>query len=150
MNEWHAIYKLLWTYQGHYNDVIMCAMTFQITAVSVVHLIVCSGADQRQHQSSVSLAFVRGIHQWSLDSPHKRASKTENVSIWWCHHVTILQHSFSGGGWRVVVVVVVRVGWGGVEGGGVEGGGGVLDLSADFYHREPVLRTVFPWRDVFM
>ena len=31
----------------------------------------CSGADQRKHQSSVSLAFVRGIHRWSGNSPHK-------------------------------------------------------------------------------
>ena len=30
-----------------------------------------TGADQRKLQSSVSLAFVRGIHRWSVDSPHK-------------------------------------------------------------------------------
>ena len=34
-------------------------------------LTVCLGADQRKHQSSASLAFVRGIHRWSMDSPHK-------------------------------------------------------------------------------
>ena len=37
--------------------------------------IVCSniysGADQRKHQSSTSLAFVRGIQQWPVNSPHK-------------------------------------------------------------------------------
>ena len=27
---------------------------------------VCSDADQRKHQSSTSLAFVRGIHQWPV------------------------------------------------------------------------------------
>ena len=32
---------------------------------------VCSGADQRKHQSSASLAFVRGIHRWPVNSPHK-------------------------------------------------------------------------------
>ena len=32
---------------------------------------VYSGADQRKHQSSVSLAFVRGIHLWPVNSPHK-------------------------------------------------------------------------------
>ena len=32
---------------------------------------VCSGADQRKHQSSASLAFVGGIHRWLVDSPHK-------------------------------------------------------------------------------
>ena len=29
------------------------------------------GADQRNHQSSVSLAFVRGIHRRPVNSPHK-------------------------------------------------------------------------------
>ena len=29
-------------------------------------------ADQRKHQSSASLAFVRGIHRWPVNSPHKR------------------------------------------------------------------------------
>ena len=28
-------------------------------------------ADQRKHQSSASLAFVKGIHRWPMDSPHK-------------------------------------------------------------------------------
>ena len=28
--------------------------------------------DQRKHQSSVSLAFVRVIHRWPVNSPHKR------------------------------------------------------------------------------
>ena len=32
---------------------------------------VCSGADQRKHQSSASLAFVRGIHRSPVNSPHK-------------------------------------------------------------------------------
>ena len=32
---------------------------------------VYSGADQRKHQSSPSLAFVWGIHRWSVNSPHK-------------------------------------------------------------------------------
>ena len=33
---------------------------------------VYSGADQRKHQSSASLAFVRGIHRSPVNSPHKR------------------------------------------------------------------------------
>ena len=32
---------------------------------------VYSGADQRKHQNSASLAFVRGIHRWPMNSPHK-------------------------------------------------------------------------------
>ena len=34
-------------------------------------LSVYSDADQRKHQSSASLAFVRGIHRWPVNSPHK-------------------------------------------------------------------------------
>ena len=30
-----------------------------------------SGADQRKHQSSTSLAFARGIHRWPVNSPHE-------------------------------------------------------------------------------
>ena len=35
------------------------------------YLIVCWGAEQRTHQSSASLASVRGIHRWPMNSPHK-------------------------------------------------------------------------------
>ena len=48
---------------AHYSDVIMTAMASQITGVSIVYSTVCSGADEIKHQSSASLAFVRGIHQ---------------------------------------------------------------------------------------
>ena len=53
------------------NDVIMGAMVSQITSVSTVHSTVYSDADQRKYQSSASLAFVRGIHRWPVNSPHK-------------------------------------------------------------------------------
>ena len=49
----------------------MSAMTSQITGVSIIYSTVCSGADQRKHQSSASLAFVKGIHRWPVNSPHK-------------------------------------------------------------------------------
>ena len=66
-----------WAYQGlhthHYCDAIMGAMASQITSVSTVWSAVCSGADQRKHQSSASPALVRGIHRSPVDSPHKRA-----------------------------------------------------------------------------
>ena len=50
-------------YVYHYNDVIMGAIASQITTLTVVYSIVYSDADQRKHQSSASLAFVRGIHR---------------------------------------------------------------------------------------
>ena len=55
----------------HYSDVIMSAIASQITGVAVVYSTVCSDTDQGKHQSSASLAFVRGIHRWSVNSPHK-------------------------------------------------------------------------------
>ena len=55
----------------HYDDVIMSAMASQITSFTIVYWTVYSDADQRKHQSSVSLAFVRGIHRGPVNSPHK-------------------------------------------------------------------------------
>ena len=55
----------------HHSDAIMGTMASQITSVSIVYLTVCSCPDQRKHQSSTSLAFVRGIHRWLVNSPHK-------------------------------------------------------------------------------
>ena len=55
----------------HYNGVIMGAMASQITSLTIVYSTVYSGADQRKHQSSTPLAFVRGIHRGPVNSPHK-------------------------------------------------------------------------------
>ena len=56
---------------GHYNDVIMSVMVSQITSLTTVYSTVYIDADHRKHQSSTSLAFVRGIHRWPVNSPHK-------------------------------------------------------------------------------
>ena len=56
---------------AHYNDAIMGAIPPQITSLTIVYSNVYSDADQRKHQSSASLAFVRGIHRGSVNSPHK-------------------------------------------------------------------------------
>ena len=55
----------------HFSDIILSAMTSQITRVSTVCPTVCPSADQRLPQSSASLVFVWEIHWWSVDSPHK-------------------------------------------------------------------------------
>ena len=55
----------------HYGDVIMSAMVSQITSIAILCSAVYSGVDQRKHQSSASLAFVRGIHQSLVNSLHK-------------------------------------------------------------------------------
>ena len=54
----------------HYSDVIMSTMASQIARVSIVYSAVRSGVDRRKYQSSASLAFVRGIHRWPVNSPH--------------------------------------------------------------------------------
>ena len=54
----------------HYSDAIMTTIASQITSLTIVYSIVYSDAD-RKHQSSTSLAFVRGIHRWPVNSPHK-------------------------------------------------------------------------------
>ena len=78
----------------HYDDVIMGAMASQITSLTIDYSTVHSGADQRKHQSSDSLASVQGIHRGPVDSPHKWPvtrkmfpfddviMETENVSTW--------------------------------------------------------------------
>ena len=55
----------------HYNDVIMGTISSQITSLTIVYSITYSDADQRKHQSSASLAFVRGIHRGPVNSPNK-------------------------------------------------------------------------------
>ena len=50
----------------HYSEVIMSTMASQIT-VTTIYTTICSGTDQRKHQSSASLVFVRG----PVNSPHK-------------------------------------------------------------------------------
>ena len=49
----------------------MSALVSQITSLAIACSTVYSVADQRKHQSSASLAFVRGIHRWPVNSPHK-------------------------------------------------------------------------------
>ena len=70
----------------HYSDVIMNAMASQIISLKIVYSTVYSGADQRKHQSSASLAFVRGIHRWSVNSQHKGPVTRKMFPFWWRHH----------------------------------------------------------------
>ena len=50
---------------------IMGTMMSQITSLTIVYSTVYSGADQRKHQRSASVAFARGFHRWPVNSPHK-------------------------------------------------------------------------------
>ena len=55
----------------HHNNVIMSVMASQITSLTIVYSTVYQRADQRKNQSSASLAFVREIHRWPVNPPHK-------------------------------------------------------------------------------
>ena len=63
--------------QKNYNTIallrraIISVIASPITSLTIVNSTVNSGADQRKHQSSASLAFVWGIHRWPVISPHK-------------------------------------------------------------------------------
>ena len=75
----------------HGGDVIMSAMASQFTDVSIVCSTVCLGTDQRKHQSSASLAFVRRIHRWTVDSHHK-GSVTRKMFPWMTSSCIVFNH----------------------------------------------------------
>ena len=62
---WHGCVLL------HYGDVIIGTIASQITSLTIVYSTIYSDADQRKHQSSASLAFVRGIHRGPVNFPQK-------------------------------------------------------------------------------
>ena len=78
----------------HHSDVTMIGMASQIAGVSVV----CSGTDKRKDQSPASLAIVRGIHRWPVDSPHK------GPVTWKCFH-------FMTSSWWMVSTARTFQGW---------------------------------------
>ena len=78
----------------HYSDVMMSAIASQITSLAIVYSAVYSGADQRIHQSSASLAFERVIHRWPVNSPHKwpvtrKMFLNLMTSSWWNTETTL-------------------------------------------------------------
>ena len=66
----------------------MSVMSSQITGISIVCSTVCSGADQRKHQSSASLAFVREIQRWPVHSLHnwpvtRKTFPFDDIIMWY-------------------------------------------------------------------
>ena len=90
MRHLHEISSLQWRHNGRDAS--------QITSITIVYLTAYSVTDKKTHQSSASLAFVRGIHQWPVNSPREfpaqRASNKDNVSIWWHHHISLSFHQW--------------------------------------------------------
>ena len=78
---WHLLHNNAWDYLlnardihmmvNYYGYVIMGALALQITSPTIVYLTVYSDTDQRKHQSSASLAFVRGFRRGPVNSLHK-------------------------------------------------------------------------------
>ena len=66
----------------HYSDVIMGVMGSQITSLTIVYSTVYSGADQRKHQSSASLAFMQGNHRWQNTDIHVSLPVKKLLGIW--------------------------------------------------------------------
>ena len=62
----NAVYIMLWPLPRHYGR-------DGVSNHQPHHCLLnrLSSADQRKHQGSASLAFVRGIHRWPVNSPHK-------------------------------------------------------------------------------
>ena len=86
----------------HYCDVKLCTIASQITSLTIVYSTVYSDADQRKHQMSASLAFVRGIHRGPVNSPHKWPVTRKmfpfddvimEMVLWWSYqHISLRWH----------------------------------------------------------
>ena len=70
VTHWGILTPLMQHLSQYYSDVIMSAMVSQLTSLTIIYSTVYSGAGQRKFQSSASLAFVRGIHRWPVNSLH--------------------------------------------------------------------------------
>ena len=122
--------------ESHYSDVIMGAIASQITSLTIVYSTVYSGTDKRKHQSSASLAFVRGIHRWPVNSPHKwpvtrKMFPFDDViivyiivsdSVWqWSAYLQNTWHLQKSNLWRMTTLdrnrkkyktIIIIIGWG--------------------------------------
>ena len=92
--------KDIFNINTHYDDVIMTMLASQITSLAVVYSIVYSGVNQRKHQSSASLAFVREIHRGPVNFPHKwpvtrKMFPFDDVIMWFSCHVIYSTHNTS-------------------------------------------------------
>ena len=72
----------------------MSTMASLFTSLTIVYSTVYWGADQRKYQSSASLAFVRGIHRWLVNSPHKgpvtrKMFPFDDVIMSWTVHLSV-------------------------------------------------------------
>ena len=91
----------------HYNDVTMGSIASQITSLTIVYSAVYSGVDQRKHQSSASLAFVRP--RWIPRSNGQLRGKCFHLttSSWTLFHAWMILESALYGRTRCVLFYVL-------------------------------------------
>ena len=77
-------------------------MAYQTTSLTIVYSTVYSDADQRKHKSTATLAFVRGIHRWPMDSPHKGPVTRKMFPNSWRHRENLIQ--------RLVILTSAAIG----------------------------------------
>ena len=70
----------------------MSAMACHIASLTTVFSTVDSGAEKKKTSKLRVIGRCEGNSPVTGEFSAQRASNAENVSIWWCHHVT----SFSG------------------------------------------------------
>ena len=84
---------------SNYNDVMMAAITSQITSLKIVYSTVYSGADQRKASKLRVTGLCAGNSPGTSEFPAQMASDAENVSIWWRHNeaqeVTCISHVYA-------------------------------------------------------
>ena len=102
-HSWSLIHGLRWSglikvgpglsrqSQNHYSDVIMIMMASQITRLTIVHSTLYWF---RHRLKKTSKLRVTGLCVTG-EFPAQMASNTENVSIWWRHHVVTWSNCFS-------------------------------------------------------
>ena len=96
----------------HYGDVIMGAIASQITSPTIVYSTVYSDADERKHQSSASLSFVRGIHRgpviYSRLNHITFCDVVFHIQIGGCgaHWLNILHHSSK---WHQISIMASKI-----------------------------------------
>ena len=79
---------ICWLSRSHYKHVMMSAMASQFTSLMIIYSTVYWGTYQRK---------IKSLRHWPLCGeltgdrwiPAQRASNTEDVSIWWRHHVVL-------------------------------------------------------------
>ena len=75
----------------------MTIMASRITGQSSVCSTVCSHWQQKRNIKGPCYSpFVRGIHQWPVDSPAQKHSNAENASIWLRHNRLLMDSCWIG------------------------------------------------------